>query len=357
MLIKVLFNVEYIYYLPQFLPVAKEMEKSGEFEIFFTASNSKFVDYAMIKKIVHGNRYHFIESESEGDKIKKIRSENFDVTVFGRSAHAKKYCSEKTMAVLLYHGIGFKKCYYTDYDSRIDVRYVESEYRREQLLKYNYRYDIVVTGFPKLDLLLDSSVTADIKINNQKPVLLYAPTFYPSSIEHVAKYLPFLSDVYNVVIKPHQFTFTMKKYEKQKNILIDVSKKGKDIYLIDYGEFNIIPYYKISDVLLSDYSSTVFEYLATEKPIILCDFYKPRWKHRIFRSFFWSSRMDKEIFKYIDFAFVLKKPEDIYKVVDSLTEFETKKLDRIRERKEMFLGKVDGKTSIRIVEDIIKRVK
>lgn len=353
---RVLFNVEHFYYLPQFIPVAERMRDTGVFEIYISAGTKNRAEYVRVKRFAELEGYCFIDCKTEKERRKKLVESDFDVVVFGKSAHAGKFCSRDSLAVLLYHGIGFKKCYYTDYDPRIDVRYVESDYRAEILRSYNYRYDIVITGFPKLDPLFSGGgegLKTGVKGISS---VLYAPTFYPSSIELFAPYLPKLSERCTVYVKPHQFTFTLTKYEKQRELLTTVSSGRDNIKLLDFDTLDIVEYYRAVDVLITDFSSTAFEFLATEKPVILCNFFRLRFKHRIFRRGFWNTRMDKEIFRFVDFAYVANTPGEVFDLLDNMEDFEEVKLPLIRKRKEMFLGKVDGKASERVVEDILRRL-
>ena len=354
---KVLFNVEHVYYLPQFAPVAERMTETGIFEVYLSAGARNKAEYRRIKEFAELKGYRFIDCDSEKERRKKLVKGNFDVVVFGKSAHAGKFCSRDSLAVLLYHGIGFKKCYYTDYDPRIDVRYVESNYRAKILKSYNYRYDVVVTGFPKLDpLFCGRSGGSQTEIKKASSIL-YAPTFYPSSIELFAPYLLKLQEKYTVYVKPHQFTFTLKKYRRQKELLTALSRERNNIKLLDFDALNIVEYYRAVDVLITDFSSTAFEFLATEKPVVLCNFYKLRFKHRIFKRWFWNSRMDKEIFKFIDFAYIANDPRKAFELVYDVENFEKEKLPLMKKRKEMFLGRVDGKASERVVEDILRRLR
>ena len=47
-----------------------------------------------------------------------------------------------------------------------------------------------------------------------------------------------------------------------------MTKENKNIYLVPNEQFDIIPFYRIADLLVSDISSTMFEYLPLNRPII-----------------------------------------------------------------------------------------
>ena len=71
-----------------------------------------------------------------------------------------------------------------------------------------------------------------------------------------------------------------------------VKYENKNIFLVPNEQFDIIPYYRIADLLVSDISSTMFEYLPLNRPIIQAECYTLRLKHRIFPHRFWK-RLDK----------------------------------------------------------------
>lgn len=358
--LSILFNIHHLYYLPQFLPVAKVMEKDGSFDVWYSAYiDRKRTDYSLVKKVIGEYNGQFINAESETERRRKILDINFDVTFFGKSSHAEKYCSKGTLAVLLYHGIGVKSCYYTDYNPRIDIRYVESKYRLDSLEKKNINTELIVTGFPKLDLLLEDfdegKILKKLSIDTSKPIVLYAPTFYPSSIEVFGERIAELTEDINLIVKLHHFSWVLKKYRHQREMFLKLNERYSHIKLLPVEEFNIIPFFKISDVLLSEASSTVFEYLATGKPSIVCDFYHLRRKHKIFFKKFQKSRMDTEITKYLDFAYRLQDPDELPLTIEKSLSKRKQNSQLLEKRKELFLGATDGKASKRVVEDIKKR--
>ena len=358
--ISVLFNVHHLYYLPQFLPVAREMEERGNFDIYFSAyTDKKQADYQLVKDAVKNFSGKFIDAADEKERRKEILDRHFDIIVFGKSSHAERYCSSDTLAILLYHGIGVKACYYTDFNSRINIRYVEGQYRYDELKRRGISTELVVTGFPKLDMLFDSNNPEhrddDLILDPAIPTILYAPTFYPSSIEIFGESIAELTEGYNLIIKLHHFSWILDKYRHQKSIFMDLAGKYSHVQLLTPEKYNIIPYFKCTDILLTEASSTAFEFLAAGRPVIICDFHHLRIKHRIFNRWFRKIRMDEEIQRHLDFAYHIQNPGQL---PDTLSESMQKKDDfsrRASEILEEFLGVLDGNASKRIVDDILKR--
>ena len=358
--ISTLFNVHHLYYLPQFLPVAREMEERGNFDIYFSAyTDKKCADYQLIKDAVKNYSGKFIDAADEKERRKEILAQQFDIIVFGKSGHAEQYCSSDTLAILLYHGIGVKACYYTDFNPRINIRYVEGRYRYEELKRRGVSTELVVTGFPKLDPIFDSDNQEhrddDLILDPSKPTILYAPTFYPSSIEIFGRSIAELTRGYNLIVKLHHFSWILDKYRHQKSLFMDLAEKYSHIQLLIPEKYNIIPYFKCADILLTEASSTAFEFLAAGRPVIICDFHHLRIKHRIFNRWFRKSRMDNEIQQYLGFAYHVNTPAQLPEVLGRAMEEKDVFSKRASEISEEFLGVLDGNASKRIVDDILKR--
>ena len=131
----------------------------------------------------------------------------------------------------------------------------------------------------------------------------------------------------------------------------ELSDKNKDIYLLPYDDYDIIPYYVLSDLLITDISSTMFEFLPMNRPIIQAQCYSLKLKHRVFKSRFWK-KMDIERQQNVEFTYQITNPEDllgrVYYAIDNMDEMSTKRLEAC----EKFLYKTDGKASYRLVDTI-----
>jgi len=360
--ISVLYNLHHLYYLPQFLPVIREMEKRGRFDLYFSAVIDKGgIDHQLIKQAFAAIPGTFIDAKSEKARQKEILARNFDVTVLGKSGHADEYCSANTLAVLLYHGIGVKSCYYTDYNPRINVRYVEGRYRFDELKRRGVSTELVVTGFPKLDSLFESdneaAILSELNLDPNRATILYAPTFYPSSIEVLGESIGELTADYNLIVKLHHFSWMLKKYRHQKELFQKLSRKYSHVHLLPVEKYSIIPFFKPADILLTEASSVAFEFLATGKPVVISDICYLRKKHRIFHRQFQKKRLDTEMQRLLNFAYhfdnVSRLPGILKTAIKEKNDFK----NRTEDLPEKFLGILDGNASRRIVDDLIERLK
>ena len=269
---------------------------------------------------------------------------------------------------MIYHGIGIKPSYWLDNHERIDLRMVEGPYRIEQLRNYGVKTDLALTGFIKLDPLFQNIVekTDLIKksynFDKNKKTILFAPTFYPSSVEPIGMKLGEYTKGYNVLIKPHLWTTFLNKFaelnhEPKRKIFKNLEKTYKHIYLIPPENYNIIPFYKLSDLLLTEASSTIYEMLACNKPVIVNRFFKLKLSHRIFKQRLYKKRLNHEMEDDItNFCYEAKTPKELPNLFTDAFKDSKLKMHNIKEHQEKMLYKLDGLASERAKKEILNRL-
>lgn len=157
----------------------------------------------------------------------------------------------------------------------VSSKWVRNEYIRRG---WNPRLGFWVTGFPPMDRVLSQHSTQIRAVlpedfEKGKATLLYAPTWnrFLNSVEplgdkwidRLRKTLP---DI-NVIIKPHPhipklFPLWMAMWQKS-------VRRNERTLLIEDCNSDIYEYLTLADILLSDASSTIFYFLALDRPIIL----------------------------------------------------------------------------------------
>lgn len=130
---------------------------------------------------------------------------------------------------------------------------------------------ILALGYPKLDYLFDKD--EDFKLNLKKTynipdgvdnIILYCPTYrenftlnFPFNTEQLGKLNDLLEDINSIfLIKAHMFVKNI-NFKSYKNIKI-VSKTAE-----------IEELYLITDILITDYSSTMLDFSLLNRPILL----------------------------------------------------------------------------------------
>jgi len=365
--IKILFDSFHLYHLPQFDPVIDLLSRDDRFQIFHsTAAVNKKEERELCLNILATKPGTMIYSESEEERAKMMKELDLDFFVCGWSRYElDEYISEKTLAGMIYHGIGVKPSYWRDNHPRLNIRFVEGIYRMDQLRSHGVDKELVLTGFTKLDPLFsqnpgfDEKLAQSLGLDPSKKTILFAPTFYPSSLERFGMKLGEYTQDYNVILKPHMWTYFLDKFGEynlvpQRNLAYDLADKFSHIKLLGPEVYNITPYYKISDILLTEASSTIYEMIALEKPVIVNRFYRLKLSHKIFRYRLFKKRLSKEMNKDItNFCFEMNRARDLPQVLDTAFNENHKRLNIVREYQKKMLYKLDGKASERVRDTIL----
>ena len=159
-------------------------------------------------------------------------------------------------------------------------RFMTKIYLESYKLDGIYNGKLLENGYPRNDVLLSTKrddiveklINRGIPIDENRKIILYAPTWKGASFERaendIAKYDEFCdylyehidTKTYQILIKPHPMVYKqLSKRKKRSGGYIPQS--------IDADEL-----LSITDVLVTDYSSIIFDFLLTDRPII---FYIP----------------------------------------------------------------------------------
>lgn len=134
---------------------------------------------------------------------------------------------------------------------------------------------VVATGVPRTDIFFDEAYKQKVTEEfyqkypklREKKILLFAPTFrgngknsgyYPIDLFDVNKLYEDLNEEYAIIIKHHPFVHDRNKiYKKYKDYIIDLSENS---------ELNDLLF--VTDLLITDYSSVVFEASLLNIPML-----------------------------------------------------------------------------------------
>jgi CDP-glycerol glycerophosphotransferase (TagB/SpsB family) len=174
--------------------------------------------------------------------------------------------------VQIFHGLaGEKKGHFRIRDF-FDLYLTQGPYftdRFNHLAKKHNNFRVVETGWCKLDKLY----ILDKKIDDRKKqllsdaqaqkIILYAPTFSPS-LTSAEK----LFDEILKLSKEENYLVVIKFHDKMDKNIQDLYKKQKSKKLIILDDDDITNALKFSDIMISDTSSVVYEFLLLDKPVI-----------------------------------------------------------------------------------------
>jgi CDP-glycerol glycerophosphotransferase (TagB/SpsB family) len=222
-------------------------------------------------------KHKFDYSFSE-EKLFKIKSK----FIFFANPYARAK-ELKATTIFLEHGIGTKSVGFYHIIEYIDIYLVEGSYKYDRLkeLYPHLANKLKTVGFSKLDPIanLDTNTKEELykryNLDKNKKTILYAPTFFPSSIEKMSDDFPNDFKEYNILIKAHYLTYERKQYKNQRDKLIRWNS-FENCTLVDVSEYDLVPFYAISDVMISDESSAMFEFAALNKPVISNRYHKLR---------------------------------------------------------------------------------
>jgi len=174
----------------------------------------------------------------------------------------------------VFHGLAGEKKGHFRIRSYFDLYLTQGPYFTKWFSKAaakHKNFSVVETGWPKLDVYGKELHKYDLEkqdllnTSNSKQIILYAPTFSPSltsarflstEIEELAA-----NKNYLIVIKFHDL-MAKDLINQYKNI----ANKFSNILFVQ--ERNIIKYLLIADLMISDTSSVVYEFLLLDKPVL-----------------------------------------------------------------------------------------
>lgn len=178
---------------------------------------------------------------------------------------------ESAKWINLWHGIPIKKMLldenktpdsFVNYFRKYDKFISSSEYHTNIIKNsFLYRGEVVESGLPRFDKMYQpnaENILTKLGISKNKKVILYAPTFRKRGEFEIPFDAKKLLEAYGenslLIVKPHYLNYLTKK---DKNII-----DGSEI-----EEINDI--LKEIDLLITDYSSLIFDYTLLKKPMIL----------------------------------------------------------------------------------------
>lgn len=215
----------------------------------------------MIKQIWHINQSHLVIINDNNFVVSKFKKPGVTVLqVWHANGAIKKFgnCVHREYKIVNY-----------DYVLANSEAWIEPYAQSFGVEQHN----IKVTGLPKVDVLSDESMLEEMSAEfyqrypmyQDKKILLYAPTFRGNIFKgfsvvdlDVEALLNALGEEYLLVYKPHPLVSDREWNSNSKMI----NMKDEDLYTL----------FSVSEMLISDYSSIVFDYSLLKKPMV---FYAP----------------------------------------------------------------------------------
>ncbi len=353
---RVLFDLRSLYYLPQFEPVARALERRGV-EVSYVVYRDPTLG-GLLEQVIarQGLQAEWVTSPEEAAGIYTRRRP--DWVVFGHVFMPDAPMPPEVGRALVYHSVGPKSGRYQGGLKHMHVRFVESaHYEREIERRYHRRGELVVTGFAKLDPLFASRPSAEqraagltaLGLDPEAPTVLYAPTYFPSSIECLPRDLPARLEGLNLLVKPHFLSLARGRYRGQRRRLRAWARHPR-VHVTAVTDYSLLPFMSLADAMVSEGSSALFEFCALDRPIVICDFFKLRLGYRgIFRHRL-ARRLDESTDAYRDVGPHARTPQELPDLLRAhLANPDDFREARARCAREL-VGATDGRASERIAE-------
>ncbi len=202
-----------------------------------------------------------------------------------------------------------------------------------------------ITGYSQMDPLFRGETgPLGYEIDKTKKTVLYAPTFTPglSSIPAMSSYLeanPECFDDLNVIMKLHPMAPEI--YPREWRALKHLCHTKENMHFAEAGSDNIVNYLAVADVLVSDLSSVVFQFLAVDRPIIT--FNHPERRN--------SPQYDAEglEWRWRDMGIEIDRMQDLRPEINEALKDPSSKQEIRKKYKELLFGDVvDGRTGERV---------
>ncbi|MFZ7133044.1 MAG: CDP-glycerol glycerophosphotransferase family protein [Eubacteriales bacterium] len=205
--------------------------------------------------------------------------------------------------------------------------------------------NVVATGIPRTDIFFNKDYKENIicQIREQIPlikdrkVITFAPTFRGKGAKTAYYDLDKidLDKLYELCKGKYLFIFKMHPFVKMDKFIIPEAYKDTFIDLSEFREINDLLF--VTDILITDYSSTCFEFALLEKPML-------------FYAYDLEEYISKRDFYYNFEEFVPGKIcRDFDQLINAIKE-EDYEFYKVKEFKNKFFEYTDGKSTDRVID-------
>ena len=141
----------------------------------------------------------------------------------------------------------------------------ETRFFSEAATKHRH-FEVVETGWPKVDPLFSENDTRDIReeLGTDKPVVFFASTFSPS-----LTYAPYLVDTIKQLSQTRQYHWIVTLHPKSDPDVMSQYRAlaGPGLTFYESNQ-DVLPLLRAADVMLCDTSSIAIEFMLLGKPVV-----------------------------------------------------------------------------------------
>ena len=226
---------------------------------------------------------------------------------------------------------------------RWDALLAQNDFSAEHLASaYAFRGPVWVAGYPRNDVLARTELGADVRarlgLDDARRIVLYAPTWREdrtSMVDHldVAAFAQALGPDHVLLVRGHSSTWEHGRDHAAPG-LIDVT-----------GYPDVSDLLLVSDVLVTDYSSVMFDWVSTGRPIVFFVPDLPRYRGEL-RGFYADLLSEAP-------GPVVETADDLIQAVLHADEHRDEHADGLRSWQKRFTAHDDGQAGRRVVQRML----
>ena len=347
------------------------------------SDSPKYIYEEMIKRKINYKKVWVYDGKKTFNDSSTVQVERFSPRYYYYLARAKFWINnqnfphylkkrEETIYLQTWHGTPLKKMLFDldqvigrkpGYIERVSKSISQWDYlispspyaTRVFISAFNFKGKIIESGYPRNDIFYckhqDSHkkrIRTKLKIPKDKKVILYAPTFRDNQIFtnnrfkfnmnlNLRTLKRDLGDNYVMLFRTHLVISNKIHFDhKVNNFIKDVS---------DYSDVQEL--LLIADILITDYSSVMFDFANTNKPILFYTYDLAEYRDKV-RGFYMNFELEAP-------GPLLKTTDQIVQSILNIKEVEKKYKERYKRFYKEYCPLEDGKASKRIVDLINKQ--
>ena len=176
--------------------------------------------------------------------------------------------------IQIFHGYAAEKKDHWIIRRYFDTYFTQGPYFTRKFMQLSCRYkdfEVLETGWTRQDWISEHRCDFEndkydlLQKYGKKQIVLYAPTFSPKLTS-----LPFIKDALIKLTKEKNILLMMKFHPLTSQEWIDEYRQLADEHdnMIFVDDFSVTKYLLMADVMISDTSSTIYEFLLLNKPVV-----------------------------------------------------------------------------------------
>lgn len=258
-----------------FLPVYERLRGTPGLEIWLSGGLKKGRDEDT-RYVLEGFYDPYPVDHERVIPIERARDEEFDSVVCAHSS-TDLFPRRVPRAVQIFHGVSFKNFAVREKMLAYDILCIPGRYHAERFQSQGLlgkgTSQFLLTGFPKVDRLVLGPDNRDrllksLGLDPSLPTVLYAPTGGKhNSLDTVGE------EVVSAIAEDHRWNLLVKPHDHPKKAVdwFEVLAPLESDRLKLVRDFDVIPYLRAADLLLTDASSVSMEYTLLDRPMVFID--------------------------------------------------------------------------------------